>query len=688
MTLDEALNFALQSIRSNQLDQANQFAALVLEHSPNHPDALRILGVIARQKGAPARAIELFRRALVAKPADLDSLNLLAQTQKDLGWLSEALEVYQQILQLSPPNLADVYFRIGNIHKLQEQNDQAALAYRSAITHNPGFTQAWHNLGVALQDQSLFQEAAQAFEKAIELDPTLFLAYVNLGNSLQSIGQYAKAIEVSQKALALNPNSLLPCNNLINACVSAGLFEKALEFSEKAMSIDPHNAPLQSIVRYNLANAYNTQGLLDKAIEWYEKSLSLNPDFSQARSNLIFSMHYSIRHSAADIFREQRLWNARHAALYAAAEKPIVDPTPNRKLRVGFVSPDFRNHPVARFIIPLFAHLDPSQFTIHVYNDQYRSDSVTQSIRALAACWTEINSLSNTQFAEQVKNDQIDILIDLTSHSGFNRLPAFAMRLAPIQVSWLAYCGSTGLDAIDYRISDPLMDPPGMFDRYYSEKTALLPDCYWCDAGPASAPAPLFPQSPNPVFGSFNNFRKINDAVLALWGQILNKLPNATLLMVATPAAQNITLEKFRSMGVSLSQIRFTDHQDIPSYFSLYNQVHIALDPFPFNGGTTTCDALYMGVPVVSRIWNDRAVGRAGLSILSQVGLADLAASTDEEYVNVAVELAKNTPRLRDLRTNLRSVMQASPLMNAPRFAKNFGDLLQNLWKQHADKTL
>ena len=754
MTLLEALNIALNHHRSGQLDQAESLYRQILAADPNQPDALHFLGVVFRQKGALPQALELLQRSLAIRPNQTGPLINLALTYKELGQLENAVETYRQVISNNPPNLHEIHNNIGNLHKILGQPDLAIEAYKNAVGHKPNYLEAWYNMGISLQDKSLHQDAINAYQKALDIDPNMTLAWCNLGNALQAIGQNEQAQSAYHKAIDTNPNIALPYNNLSNIHRFLGQFDQARIYCEKALQIEPNNPEIlsthgnilkeqdqvfQAIELYkkalqinprlvithnnlalcykligqldealqqyknalsiqpdnpdiisNLGNVYQAQGQLDLAIECFRKSMDLQPAFPGYHSNLILMLHYSIRHAADDLFKVQRLWNARHALPLKSELPPcVVDANPTRKLRVGFVSPDFRNHPISLFITPIFKNLDLTQFDLFVFNDNVNPDPTTHAIRALVSNWKDSWSLNHENFAHFVRENQIDILIDLSAHSAGNRLPAFARKPAPIQISWLAYCGSTGLDAIDYRISDTFMDPPGMFDRFYSEKTALLPDCYWCYSDPPAAPEPAFPESPNPVFGCFNNFCKINDAVLALWAQILTKLPNATLLLYSQEGThRNITLDKLQGMGVHHSRIQFTRHIQPAYYYAQYQQVHVILDPFPYNGGTTTCDALYMGVPVVSRVWNDRAVGRAGLSLLSQVGLADLAAFTDEDYVNTAVELANNTPRLHDLRANLRSVMQTSPLMDAPRFARNFGDLLRNLWKQHVAKTL
>ena len=644
MTSPEPLKIAIEHLRVGQIDLAESLLRQILSQSPNHPDypdALHYLGIALKQKGQIAQSIELIQKSLAIRPDSLIPKINLALILQEAGQYEQAVSLYLDALSKNPPNPDQLLNSLGNSYKMLEQYESAVEAYNKAFAINPRFAQAWYNLAISLSKLTLHRQAADAYLNALAIDPNLVIAHNNLGNCLNVLNRHDDAIEHFKAAIRIDPTFAAAHNNLGLTC--------------------------------------RNMGLLDQAIDSFKNAVRIAPDQPDIRGNLIQTLHYSMRHSPEDILHEQKLWNA---LLPVSKTVSVVDRNPIRRLRVGFVSPHFADHPVTRFIQPLLQHLDPAQFEIFAFHDAPASDSTTLSIRSLCQNWRNTTRLTHEQFVRQVQSDQIDILLDLASHTDHNRLQAFAQKAAPIQVTWLAYCASTGLAAMDYRISDPWMDPPGMFDRHYSEKTALLPDCYWCYQSSPFAPEPRYPAGL--TLGSFNSLCKINDAVLSLWARILKELHDAKLLFVAPDAScRPRILEFFGARGVDPSRIRLVASMPTPDYYALYNQVHIALDPFPFNGGTTTCDALYMGVPVVSRVWNDRAVGRAGLSLLSQVGLSDLAAFSDEDYVNAAIELAKNTPRLRNLRANLRSVMQASPLMNAPRFAKNFGELLRHLWTNH-----
>ena len=745
MTIQEALNIALNHHRSGKIDQAENIYQQVIAADPNQPDALRLMGIVCCQKNNRVKAVELFQHALKVLPDQPDVLNNLAITLKELGQNEQAIETYKHLLKLYPQNPADIQNNLGNLYRLVGQPENAVESYNAAATLLPDNPAVHYNLGVVLQDLFRFEQAIVAYQKALALNPNLAIAHNNLGNAYKAVEQNEKALECFRRAIAIDPNHAMAHANLAALLVLMGNIDQAVESCMQAIRIQPQNADFHSalgdiyldcamfadaiphfqnalnlnpnlpvihnklgyclymIGKFNQAvermkqsialkpdysEAYNNlayvminQGVAENAIQYFRKSLELAPNCAAYHSNLIFLMHYLPGCSQADIFNELVQWNKSFGKTDPNSALSLrADPSPDRKLRIGFVSADFLNHPVSRFIIPLFQNLDPDRFEIHAYSNNKIFDSVSAKIQSLAHHWTPIYLMNDDRFEKQVREDRIDILIDLAIHSSGNRLKAFSRRLAPLQICWLAYCGSSGLHTMDYRLSDPQIDPHGLFDPYYTEKTLLLPDCHWCCNVPADAPTPHLPPDEHPVFGCFNTFRKINPLVLKLWAAILAKTPGATLLLHAQEGDhRDIICNQFQHLGVDPNRIRFFNHGSAVKYFALYNQIHVALDPFPYNGGTTTCDALYMGVPVVSRIWNDRAAGRAGLSLLSQVGLSDLAVDSDDAYIQTAVDLAQNAPRLRELRANLRNTMLASPLMDAPRFAKNFGDLLKNL---------
>jgi predicted O-linked N-acetylglucosamine transferase (SPINDLY family) len=345
-----------------------------------------------------------------------------------------------------------------------------------------------------------------------------------------------------------------------------------------------------------------------------------------------------------------------------------------RKLRIGYVSPDFREHPVGRFMLPLMAHHDLAAFEIYCYTDVASPDAITEQLKTGADVWRSTAGLSDEQLAQLIRSDQIDVLVDLAMHLKGGRLLAFARRPAPVQITYLAYCSTTGLETMHYRITDPHLDPPGADESVYSEKTLRLPHAYWCYPAPENSPVvgPLPATTAGHVtFGCLNNFSKVTPQMLTVWGGLLKSIPSSRLILHSHEGShRQSVIDQFTRDGIEPGRLQFVGFNRLVPYLELYNQIDIALDPYPYGGGTTTCDALWMGVPVVS-LAGATAVSRAGKSILTNVGLSEWVADSPEKYVELATTLANDLPLLADLRNGLRNRLQESPLMKAAEFARD-----------------
>jgi predicted O-linked N-acetylglucosamine transferase (SPINDLY family) len=570
----------------------------------------------------------------------------LAVRHHQAGQLQQAEQLYRQILAQQPKN-ADALHFLGLIAHQVGQNGHAVDLIRQALALDPKYPGAYSNLGIALQSKGQLDEAIAAYRQAIALKPDHLQAYSNLGLALQFKGQPDQALAAFRQALALNPR--------------------------------------QAEIHNNLGVALKDMGRLDEALAACRHALALKPDYVEAHSNLLLTLHYHPSSSPQSLAQEARRWNLQHAAPLATFIKPHPnDRNPERRLRIGYVSPDFRQHAVGRFLLPLLAHHDKTQVEVFAYAQVAAPDALTQRLHAHVDGWRNTLGLSDTQAADLIRQDGIDILVDLTMHTVNNRLLVFAHKPAPVQVTYLAYCSTTGLETIDYRLSDPYLDPPGMDESIYSERTIRLPETYWCYQA-IIAPSEVRPlpalEHGHITFGCLNNFCKVSEPTLAAWSKLLQTIPNAQLLLHAHEGShRQRVLGRFQQEGIDPQRIRFTGLLPIESYFDLHQQLDIALDTFPYGGGTTTCDALWMGVPVVSLI-GQTAVGRGGLSLLSNLGLSELAAHSTEEYVQIATDLAHDLPRLATLRATLRHRMEHSPLMDAPRFARNLEAAYRQMWR-------
>jgi len=560
------------------------------------------------------------------------------------GRLQEAENLYRQILIQQPAHF-DATHLSGVIALQTGRLDLAVELIGRAIALRPGDADAHSNLGVALKDKGRLDEAIAAWRRAIALNPDLPEAHTNLGNALREIEKLDEAVAAFRRAISLRP-----------------------EYAEA------HN---------NLANAKD-QGQLDDAISAWRQSIVLNPNLPKTHSNLILALHYHPAYDAQAIAEEHRRWSRRHAEPLRPFIRPHHnDRQPDRRLRIAYISADFREHSVGRFLLPLLCHHDHEAYQIICYSDVQIGDAMTDTLRACVDEWNEIAKYTDERVAEKIREDKIDILVDLAAHTAANRLRVFARKPAPVQVTYLAYCSSTGLEAMDYRLSDPYLDPNGE-ESFYSEQTVRLPDTYWCyqsiAASPEVGPVPALAQG-FITFGSLNNFCKVSSQALNLWMELLGAIPKSQLILSSPEGShRQKILDLFKQAGIDPQRLRFVGKVPFSDYLKLYGQIDIALDPFPFNGGTTTCDALWMGVPVVT-LRGRTAVGRAGSSILCNIGLPELIAQTPRQYVQIATALAGDLPRLAELRRTRSVRMGTSPLMDARKFARNTEAAYRRMWR-------
>jgi predicted O-linked N-acetylglucosamine transferase (SPINDLY family) len=520
------------------------------------------------------------------------------------------------------------------------RNDEAIVEYEQAIALRPDYAEIHFNLGIAQRISGNTQEAMAAYRRAIAINPRFAEAFNNYGHVLRKAGQLEEALDAYSEALAIRFDYIEARNNL--------------------------GVTLKDLRR------------LDEAIGCFRDALEIQPDCAAVHSNLVFALHYHPDYDAETLFREHVKWNDQHAKPQAAVAHEN-DPSPGRRLKIGYVSPDFREHCQALFTTPLLSHHDHGAFEIFCYALSPTCDAVTRELEGYADHWRNVSRMSDEQIAQQIREDEIDVLVDLTLHMSNNRLGVFALKPAPVQVSWLGYPSTTGLSAMDYRLSDPHLDPPGERDEWYVEKSLRLPHTFWCYDPRSEIAANDLPALRNGriTFGCLNNFCKINERVLKTWREILLAVPNASLRLLAPRGDCRKSL--LSMIGVDSSRIEFMDFQPREEYLRLYHDIDLCIDTFPYNGHTTSLDSLWMGVPVVS-LCGETAVSRAGFSQASNLGLTELIAHAPEEFVKIAVQLANDLPRLAEMRKMLRGRMNASPLMDAARFARDVEQAFGKMW--------
>jgi protein O-GlcNAc transferase len=637
--LENLLRYALDCHRKGMLREAEAGYRRALEIHPDYPDALHLLGMMAYQKGNLASAEKLIRDAIAACgqiPVFYSSLGLALLAGRRV---TEAIEAFKRASEMNP-NVPEFFIQLGAAYFQNEQLEPAERANRRAIELAPDNAEARYNMGNCLVQRERFDEAFDEYAKASRLRARWSPPVANQGVILRRLERLDESAERFQAAIAMSPN-------------------------------DPS-------LYGNLGSVLKDLGLLNQAVEVYKKGLSLNPDHAKTRSNLILTLFYMPDLPRAVIDRELEAWE-RHVAGPLKGPAMELRPAEDRKIRVGFVSPDFRMHPAGVMAAPVLSGLDRTRFEVYAYGEMLWKDDWTEVCRKSVDVFKETQTLSDDRLAEMIRADRIDILVDLASHTSGNRLVALARKPAPIMGTWLAYCESTGMKAMDFRISDPWMDPS---DGNGVEKVVRLPRCYWCYPTPTLATEiGRLPAKTNGyvVFGCLNTFCKINAKVITAFASVLKGVEGSRLILGAPAgSARDRVLREFSAAGIDASRVLFVERTPWEEYLNIYNQIDVGLDVFPFNGGMTTCDALWMGVPVVT-LAGGRGVSRAGLSILNNVGLPELAADSPDEYVRIAREWAGDLNRLEELRMGLRDRLRSSPLMDMNRFVKDMESALLGL---------
>jgi predicted O-linked N-acetylglucosamine transferase (SPINDLY family) len=538
------------------------------------------------------------------------------------GRLAEAEPLYREVLKTSPRHHVAMHY-LGVIALQRRQLDAAIELMRRSVAEAPDVASYHTNLGLALARARRFEEAVACQRQVIALAPTAPEAYSNLGNSLLALGR----------------------------------MEEAIGNYRRELSARPADGKVWSNLGYALAET----GRIPEAIDCYRRGVALLPGDSPLHSNLLMLLQFEPLATSASITEEHRRWAARHAAPLTREIRPHTnDRTPGRRLRIGYVSADFWHHVIGRSMLPILANHDHSRFEVFCYSGSLSTDAMTQRIKGHADVWRDTGSLDDTQLVELIRQDRIDVLVDLTLHMGNDRLLAFARKPAPVQITYLGYAASTGLPTMDYRITDVHLDPPGEVPEG-PERLLRLPRCYWAYRPPAEAPdigSLPFLRNGHVTFGSFNNFRKVNPLVIGAWAQLLRELPGSRLMLLMPGGDANAhVLSLFERQGVRREQVQMLPVRPLDAYFRLYQEVDISLDPFPYNGGITSLDSLWMGVPFAT-LAGGRAVGRAGLSLLTNGGLTDLIARSVEEYVRINLKLARDTARLEHFRRTLRTHLE------------------------------
>ncbi|MGD0769589.1 MAG: tetratricopeptide repeat protein [Tepidisphaeraceae bacterium] len=672
------LDVAVGHHRQGRLEEAKAIYQRIVAQTPDHAEALNMLGVVNFQLGQGELALELIEKSIALAPSSADYYVNLGYVLIFRGELERAIEAYGKALALKPGSF-EAHYSLGLTLFRSGKVEPAIAEYRLALTLRPGDFAALHNLGIALRQLGRLDESVTVLKQALAVRPDDYDGLNNLAIALQNLGRYDESVAALRGAIRQRCDQADAHNILGNTLCFMGKVDEAIASFQKAIELRPETPAFHN----NLANAQKEAGDLDRSIESYGRAVALDPNNAAIHGNWVYTLHFHPDWDPAALFEQLRGWNERHAAPLAKEIVPHSNPPlPERRLRIGYVSPDFRSHPVGRFLLPLIQHHDRDRFEIVCYCDVMKADEITADLARGAHLWRNIVGIGDGQVAQIIRGDQIDILIDLSMHMSGNRLLVFARKPAPVQITYLAYCSTTGMDAMDYRITDRHFDPDPN-PPYYSERSLYLAKSYWCfspiDAGEAG-PLPAVGAG-HVTFGCMNNYCKVSARAMETWMGILDAVPNSRLLLHSPEGGHRDRVrERLDGHGIDPARLEFVGRMPFAKYVEQYHRIDVALDPFPYCGGTTTCDGLWMGVPAVT-LHGKTAVGRGGVSILRNLGLPQLIAANEGQYVQMAADLAADLPGLAELRASLRGRMRESALMDPGRFARDMESVYHEAWK-------
>lgn len=583
----------------------------------------------------------------------------------------EARSVYQQICA-KRKNDAESWLTLGILNGMLRKHEDAVACCSRAVELTPNHAAAWYNLGVALRDTGQTEKAATALRRTLSLNPGHQGAATSLGHVLVALHCYEEAEEVFRGVLQYQQGNAEFYAVYGSAMQTMGRYEAAINAYRKAIEM---RHPRIAEIHENVAAAFCMQGKFRESIEASSAALEMAPGNARVYSGLLLTQQYLTGQAAENLLDQHRRWPGNTVRPAREPQRSLPQVRGDR-LRIGYVSSDFRTHSVAYFVEPLLAHHDASRFEVTCYFSHKDADSTTERLQRMAQRWRNVADLNDEQFLELINDDGIDILVDLNGHTSGSRLTVFARRAAPVQVSFIGYPDTTGVTEMDYRLSDAIADPPGA-EAQCTETLIRLSGCFLCYQPPGNAPGvACAPCEKNGyvIFGSFNNLAKINSEVIALWAALLKEIPNSRLVIKNPSLTDQSTRERYQALfeevGISRERVDLIGFiADGSGHLGAYGRIDIALDTFPYNGTTTTCEALWMGVPVIS-LRGDRHKARVGASLLTAAGFPEWIADTPEQYLHIARSLAQDTARLIQIRSGLRQRLEESNLRSGEAYVK------------------
>lgn len=666
----------------NRPDAAMQSYAAALEIDSSNAMAHGGLGNVLFRLDRNAQAATSYRAATALPTSTATHYHGLGRSLHALGQTAEAETAYRQAIALDA-TVAAPMLHYADLLRETRREKQAITIYQAALLLEPDNIDTRNNLGMALQADGQLEDALAAFRQVEVLAPNNTVTHSNIAAVLNDMGQREAALESCRRAVKLGPKSPAAHVNLGTCLMEMGRLSEAVSSFETVVKLDPHHRR----AHVNISATLTRLGRVDQAIVHARKALKINPDWDELHSNLLFYLTHSQDIDAAALFAEHvRYADHFEAPLRASWPVHANQRDPERRLRIGFVSADLYNHAVAHFITPILEHLALSpRLEIVIYANSFHDDHVSRHLHGLASIWRQVEKLTHAELAQLITSDTIDILIDLSGHTGFNRLPAFARKPAPVQLSWIGYPGTTGLQAMDYILMDRHFPPVGAIDAQFTERIVRLPATAPFLASPEAPPVSPAPAVSNGyiTFGSFNRAGKINREVIARWSRLLHLVPGSTMLLAAMPNTQ--TSDKLRSWfvseGIAASRLTFHGYTNLHDYLALHGKVDVCLDTYPYTSGTTGFNAMWMGVPTLTMV-GDTLPGYVTASILANAGLTQFIASDEADFLEKGRLLATDVEALNSLRLGMRERMQQSPNGQPALIAAAFESALRSMWQR------
>ena len=681
----QQLDDLLEYYQTKQYDDAEKLSVSITEEFPKHQFAWKVLAIVLKQNGRINESLIASQKSVQLDLHDAEARNNLGNTLKELGKLDESEASLRQAIELKP-DFAEAHNNLGVTLKAQGKLNEAEVSYRQAIVLKPNYAEAHSNLGVTLEAQGKLKESEASLRQAIALKPNYAEGHNNLGNILKEQGKLDESEASLRQAIELKPDFAEAHNNLGVTLKAQGKLNEAEVSCRQAIKLKPDYAKAYN----HLGVILQKLGRLNEAEASYRQAMKLKPDYAEAHSNLLF-LYSGFMYESSHYLKKAREYGQQIAKSVVSKYSTWLCVGNTKILRVGMVSGDLKNHPVGYFLEEFLNQLDEFDFELYAYTTQSNEDDLTLRIKPGFTRWKSLVGISDVDAADHIYNDGIHILIDLSGHTAQNRLPIFAWKPAPVQISWLGYFASTGVAQIEYILGDPYVTPTEEAN-HFSEKIWQLPESYICFTEPevdidvVSLPAL---DKKKVTFGCFNKIARITDPVVRVWSEILHAVPTAVLFLkdknFEVESIRESFYDRFKVNGIQKDRLILEGQSPRSKYLAAYNRVDIALSPFPYGGGTTSAEGLWMGVPVITMQGN-HFLSHLGESIANNTGLSDWIAVDEEDYVAKAIAFSTDLEGLEKLRSRLRAQVLSRPLFDAEGFANHFKNALRGMWKRFEER--